>query len=167
MMSRFLRRLRATGATTPILKRQGNVCFSSSLPRQDPSVDEFDPYEYTSGCWMRDEVAQRQARRVEFNFPMLRQKAVQSCPGAKEVLRCVKVEGNFNRAFIFHLDNGLMVVARIPFSVAGPARLVTNSEVATLAYSASTCLSMEDSDPDCVDSPREYLGACTQGARLE
>ncbi|KAK1772224.1 kinase-like domain-containing protein [Phialemonium atrogriseum] len=143
-MSRFLRRIRATGATTPKLNRQGN----------------FDPYEYTSGCWMRDDAEQRQARRVEFNFPMLRQKAVQTCSGAKEDLRCVKVEGNFNRAFILYLDNGLVVVARIPFSVVGPTRLVTNSEVATLAYkntSVPVPKVLGWSDDPCNPAGTEYI----------
>lgn len=96
---------------------------------------DFDPHEYSSGCWLRADAAQRDARRVRFDFATLCQKAINSSPGAKEILKGVKVEGNFNRAFILHLDNGSRVVARIPFSVAGPPRLVTNSEVATIAYS--------------------------------
>lgn len=94
----------------------------------------FDPHEYTSGCWLRADAAQRDARRVRFDFATLCQKAIDSSPGAKKVLQGVKVEGNFNRAFILDLDNGSRVVARIPFPVAGPSRLVTNSEVATIAY---------------------------------
>lgn len=94
----------------------------------------FDPYEYTDGRWLRSDVAQRDARRVKFDFPALCQKAISSAPGAKGILECLKVEGNFDRAFIICLDNGIKVVARVPFSVAGPSRLVTNSEVATMAY---------------------------------
>ncbi|KAI3394042.1 hypothetical protein diail_3307, partial [Diaporthe ilicicola] len=94
----------------------------------------FDPYEYTNGRWLRADAAQRDARRVKFDFPALCQKAISSALGAKEILECSKVEGNFNRAFIIRLDNGTKVVARVPFSVAGPSRLVTNSEVATMAY---------------------------------
>ena len=98
-------------------------------------TSKFDPYEYTSGFWLRDDEIQRRARRVDFNFEALCQKAIQSCPGANKISRCDKVEGNFNRAFVFHLDNDAAIVARIPFSVAGPPRLITHSEVATLAYS--------------------------------
>lgn len=94
----------------------------------------FDAYEYTNGRWLRADAAQRDARRIKFDFPALCQKAISSAPGAKEILECSKVEGNFNRAFIIRLDNGAKVVARVPFSVAGPSRLVTNSEVATMAY---------------------------------
>ncbi|KAK3363880.1 hypothetical protein B0T25DRAFT_446042, partial [Lasiosphaeria hispida] len=43
-------------------------------------------------------------------------------------------EGSYNRAFVLHLDDGSTLLARVPFSAAGPPRLVTNSEVATMAY---------------------------------
>lgn len=101
---------------------------------------DFDPYEYTSGRWLTAETAQRDARRVKFDFATLCQNAINCSPGAKKILEGVKMEGNFNRAFILHLDNGSKVVARIPFSVAGPPRLVTNSEVATIAYSKGALL---------------------------
>ncbi|KAF7542979.1 hypothetical protein G7046_g10081 [Stylonectria norvegica] len=141
MFSKVLRRLRS--AKPVASKARGQSPFSSvtksatsgSNPSQQrPALTDFDPYGYTSGCWMRNDEAQRQARRVEFNFDSLIQKAIDSSPGAKEMLSCDKVEGNFNRAFIIRLDNGLKVVARIPFSVAGPQRLTTHSEVATMAY---------------------------------
>jgi hypothetical protein len=37
--------------------------------------------------------------------------------------------------FILHLDNGVRVVARVPYRIAGPRRLTMNSEVATMSYS--------------------------------
>jgi hypothetical protein len=41
---------------------------------------------------------------------------------------------------IFSLDNGKKAVAKLPTSVAGPKRLTTNSEVATMEYSKfDTC----------------------------
>ena len=33
------------------------------------------------------------------------------------------------------MDDGQTLITRLPFSVAGPPRLVTHSEVATIAYS--------------------------------
>lgn len=116
---------------------------------------------------MRDDAAQREARRVEFSFPTLRQKAIESCPGAKAVLRYDKLEGNFNRAFIFHMDNGIKVVARIPFSVAGPPSLVTSSEVATLAYSGSVPSPTPGGVLTHIGSPGPHLSACSEGAGLE
>jgi hypothetical protein len=56
------------------------------------------------------------------------------CPGASSVTSYDKKEGGFNRVFIFHTDNAKRVVARLPFALAGPPRLTTNSEVATIKY---------------------------------
>ncbi|POS71338.1 hypothetical protein DHEL01_v210271 [Diaporthe helianthi] len=112
--------------------RTHHVAFSSSTITSFQY--DFGPHEYTSGYWLRADAAQRDARRVKFDFGALCQKAINSSPGAKQVLRGVKVEGNFSRAFILQLDNGSKVVARIPFPVAGPSRLVTNSGVATIEY---------------------------------
>ncbi|KAI7028389.1 hypothetical protein KC355_g1 [Hortaea werneckii] len=44
------------------------------------------------------------------------------------------MEGGFNKAFLFTMDNGERIVARIPTRIAGPRRLTTNSEVATMTY---------------------------------
>jgi hypothetical protein len=45
-----------------------------------------------------------------------------------------KKEGGFNRVFIFQTDDGKKIVAKVPFSLAGPRRLMTSSEVATTQY---------------------------------
>lgn len=138
MITDLMRRIRALPALH-MKSNSPNSAFSSSgklalgsSPR--PTPDDFDPYNYTSGCWMRNDAEQQQARHIAFNFAKLCEKAIESSPGAREIMRYEKVEGNFNRAFIMHLDNNSKVVARIPFSVAGPARLTTNSEVATMSY---------------------------------
>lgn len=57
-----------------------------------------------------------------------------TCSGATKVVRYEKKEGGFNRVFILYLENGDRVVARVPFCIAGPRRLVTNSKVATMNY---------------------------------
>ena len=38
------------------------------------------------------------------------------------------------KAFLFTMDSGERIVARVPARIAGPRRLSTNSEVATMAY---------------------------------
>jgi hypothetical protein len=43
-------------------------------------------------------------------------------------------EGINNRAYLFTMDNGLMVFAKLPKSGAGPAFYNTASEVATSAF---------------------------------
>lgn len=55
-------------------------------------------------------------------------------PGADKVNGCEKLEGGSNRVFIFTLDNGKRLVARLPFPNAGPPTLTTGSEVATMKY---------------------------------
>jgi hypothetical protein len=93
-----------------------------------------DPYRYTSGRWLNRDKLQREARYLKFDFPALCKKAVNACSGATKVIRYEKKEGGFNRVFILYLDNGERVVARVPFRIAGPRGLITNSEVATMAY---------------------------------
>jgi hypothetical protein len=75
-----------------------------------------------------------ESRHIAFNFPALLEAALKVTPGANSVLNYEKLEGGFNRAFILHLNNDSKLVARIPFRHAGPQRLATHSEVATLSY---------------------------------
>lgn len=171
----MLRRLpRHVGAGRAARSRPAPAATLTTAPGPtSPGAGGLDPYEYTSGHWLRDDAAQRRARRVDFSFDALCQAAVRSCPGAKGIVRCDKVEGNFNRAFILGLDNGASVVARVPFSVAGPARLVTNSEVATLAYSTFPGVPTRRAVPDRAQyegrppspSQRCWTGATTRPTR--
>lgn len=43
-------------------------------------------------------------------------------------------EGGFNRVFLLTMDDGLEVIVKIPYSIAVPKRLSTESEVATLDF---------------------------------
>jgi hypothetical protein len=95
----------------------------------------FDPYRYTSGRWLRSDDQQQKARHIAFDFDKLCERVISCSAGASSIVECVKVEGGFNRAFIIQLNNGASLVARIPFSVAGPQRLTTGSEIATMNYS--------------------------------
>ncbi|KAJ5246157.1 hypothetical protein N7468_001140, partial [Penicillium chermesinum] len=94
----------------------------------------FDPYLYTSGRWLRNDKRQRQLRQIDFNFDKLCQKIVDLSNGAKSIKDCEKKEGGFNRVFVFTMDDNSRVVARLPFPLAGPAKLATASEVATIQY---------------------------------
>lgn len=104
-----------------------------------PYVDKngilgFDPRVYTSGRWLRDDKRQRQIRQIDLNFDKLCQKIVDLSNGAKSIKDCEKKEGGFNRVFVFTMDDNSRVVARLPFPLAGPAKLATASEVATIQY---------------------------------
>lgn len=83
---------------------------------------------------MNQDELQRQSRSLKFNFSLLCETVAKIYPGASKVDSYEKKEGGYNRVFIFTLDNGKKVVAKVPTSVAGPPRLTTNSEVATMAY---------------------------------
>lgn len=64
--------------------------------------------------------------------------------GAKSIKDCEKKEGGFSRVFVFTMDDNSRVVARLPFPLAGPARLATASEVATIQYCVGTIIPGED-----------------------
>lgn len=95
-----------------------------------------DPHSYTSGRWLRDDKHQRQLRRIDLNFDELCRKVVGLYHGTKHIKSCEKKEGGFNRVFIFTMDDSSRVVARLPFTSAGPANFATASEVATIQYCA-------------------------------
>jgi hypothetical protein len=48
-------------------------------------------------------------------------------------------EGGFNRVFIFKTNNLKVILAKLPFSHAGPAHLTTESEVAAIKLCALRC----------------------------
>lgn len=73
-------------------------------------------------------------RCINFDFDVLCQKVIGLCPEAVSIIRCDKIEGGLNRVFIFSLDNGKKIVAKLPFSYSGPRKLTTSSEIATISY---------------------------------
>lgn len=97
-------------------------------------IPGFDSQLYTSGRWLRNDKYQRQMRRIDLDFDKLCQKIVDLTNGTKSVKNCEKMEGGFNRVFIFTMNDNSRVVARLPFTVAGPPRLATASEVATIQF---------------------------------
>lgn len=172
-MSLILTRLSKRPTIRLYCRKLQRRTYSSTSISESPTVPSFDfgfdPHEYTNGRWLRADTAQRDARRVKFDFPALCQKAISSTPGATGILDCSKEEGNFNSAFIMRLDNGTKVVARVPFSAAGPPRLVTNSEVATMAYRRLYNLFLDRVRLTDMRFPssRKHQHSYSAGARLE
>jgi hypothetical protein len=95
---------------------------------------DLNPYEYTSGRWLHRSKDQNEARHIKFDYDALCRKIVEQCPGSQRIVECEKIEGGFNRVFLFTMDDKQTLIARLPFSHAGPPRLITQSEVATTAY---------------------------------
>lgn len=103
--------------------------------RQDYSHGiQFDPHHYTSGRWLHNDQNERQMRYIEFDFDALCVGIVALCPGAGSISDCDKIEGGFDRVFISTLDNSQRIVARLPFTLAGPSHITTSSEVAAIKY---------------------------------
>lgn len=120
--------------------RSHNTNPSKSIPWRSISNNvrpEADLYAYIGGKWLHENEKQVNARHIAFNFDALCQKAIHLCPGAREVIAIEKTDGGFNRVFLLMMDNAARIIARLPTSVAGPPRLTTNSEVATITYSKS------------------------------
>lgn len=105
----------------------------------------FDPHNYTSGRWLRHDQNERDMRYIRFDFNALCNRVLKLCPDHDRISNCQKIEGGFNRVFIFTLNNSKRVVARLPFRLAGPSRLTTSSEVATIKYCKLKTLRLPDS----------------------
>ncbi len=120
---------------TTSLASDDSISSSSRYNTHCANIDTgLDPRKHTSGRWLRRDELERNSRILNVDFDALRRRVIELCPGATSIARYEKKEGGYNRIFIFTCDNARRVVARLPTSVAGPARLTTNSEVATIMY---------------------------------
>ncbi|OAL34317.1 adenosinetriphosphatase [Fonsecaea nubica] len=124
-------------ATSPSLPARGIRLFHRlSQPRSSPSCDTDNEsfYRYSGGRWLWDEEKQLQARYRQFNVPELQRLAAKSV-GAQACVSMVKLaEGGFNRVFRLVMDDESVVIARIPYPIAGLAFRSTASEVATMDF---------------------------------
>ncbi|TVY94253.1 Altered inheritance of mitochondria protein, mitochondrial [Lachnellula willkommii] len=99
---------------------------------RDSQYEDF--FRYTSCRWVWDEEQQLLDRYRRFNVQELQRVAATSV-GAKECVSMTKLaEGSFNKVFRLIMDNGSVVVARIPNPNAGPSYYTTASEVATMDF---------------------------------
>jgi hypothetical protein len=91
-------------------------------------------FRYSGGRWLWNEEKQLQDRYKRFNVTELQNIAAQRV-GAQACASMVKLaEGGFNKVFRLVMDNGTVVIARIPNPNAGPAFKTTASEVATMDF---------------------------------
>ncbi|KAG9626682.1 hypothetical protein KCV03_g10377, partial [Aureobasidium melanogenum] len=88
--------------------------------------------EHNRGCVARSGFAPYLAGEEAY-YDALCRKAVEQCPSSESVAECKKIEGGVNRVFLFTMNDEQTLIARLPFSLAGPPRLVIHSEVATIA----------------------------------
>lgn len=107
---------------------------SSSSMHTDSDEQHSDLFRYTSGRWLWDEEQQLLDRHIVFDVGELQRVAARSV----EANACLDIkkcgEGGYNRVFRLTMDNGMVVIARIPKPNAGPAGYTTASEVATMDF---------------------------------
>jgi hypothetical protein len=107
-------------------------------------TSEFeDFYRYTSGRWLWAEEARLKERYKKFNVSGLKRLAA-SASGAHSCVSITKLaEGGFNKVFRLSMDNGAVVIARIPNPNVGQACRVIASEVATMDFVSLVCPSFK------------------------
>ncbi|CAN9184199.1 unnamed protein product [Alternaria alternata] len=89
---------------------------------------------YTNGRWLWNEREQLEARYRRFDVSSLKQAACQAV-GAHECVSFNKIgEGNYNKAYRLEMDDGQKIIAKVPHPNAGPPKLTTASEVATMEF---------------------------------
>ncbi|KAF9224918.1 hypothetical protein BS17DRAFT_795237 [Gyrodon lividus] len=114
-----------------------------SLPPPNPPAPEApvtfvnastheDFFRYTSGRWLYNEPQQMAQRYTKFDVAALYRIVHTVC--GSPVASVEKKEGLFNKSFMITLANGKKVAARIKNPIAGPAHLMTSSEVATMDF---------------------------------
>lgn len=111
----------------------GNMTTSEQTP--STSLDEYeDFFRYTSGRWIWDEEQQLRDRYRVFDVPALQHIAAESV-GSSDCVSMMKLaEGGFNKVFRLVMNDGKIVIARIPNPNAGPSFYTTASEVATMEF---------------------------------
>ncbi|CAA7266683.1 unnamed protein product [Cyclocybe aegerita] len=98
------------------------------------SINEQELFSVTTKRWLYNDDKQRAIRHVPFNVQAFIGMAVQAAD-ARTCTSLKKIQdGTMNRVFSLKLDNGVDLIAKIPFPVAGPKHFCTASEVATLDY---------------------------------
>lgn len=91
-------------------------------------------FTYTSGRYLYNEKLRLAERHVEFNIEALKGVVTRSVNCQSVVAIQKLAEGGFNRVLLLTMNDGLEVIVKIPYSIAEPRRLATESEVATMDF---------------------------------
>ncbi|KAJ7156111.1 kinase-like domain-containing protein [Mycena crocata] len=108
-----------------------NVERRSIMPAK---VMREDFQKYKSGAWLFNDTLQRNNRFIQFDAAALVAAAIQAGGATSCTSFEFLADGTSNRLFDIRLDNGLELVAKLPFVIAGPAHFTTASEVATMMF---------------------------------
>ncbi|KAH6638729.1 kinase-like domain-containing protein [Boeremia exigua] len=91
-------------------------------------------FKYTNGRFLVREKESCDQRYLEFDLDQLCAVAASVSSNKSPVRTIEKLEGGFSKALIMSKEDGTEVVAKLPFSIAGPSRYLTASEAAVLQY---------------------------------
>ena len=90
-------------------------------------------FKYTNGRFLANEKKALDRRYVTFDIDRLC--AIAASTGQHSPVCAIeKMEGGFSKALLLRKEDGSEIVAKIPFSIAGPPKYTTASEVAVLQY---------------------------------
>lgn len=95
-------------------------------------------FNYTNKRFLANEQKAIDRRYVKFDVDRLCAVAGLSSEQHSPVYAIEKMEGGFSKALLLHKEQGSQIVAKIPFSIAGPPKYTTASEVAVVKYRKST-----------------------------
>lgn len=114
--------------------RSGHMTKGSRAVCSHRQADINPLFCYTSGRWLWNEREQLEARYCHFDVSSLQQTACEVL-GTDKCVSFKKIgEGNYNKAYRLEMDNGQTVIAKLPHPNAGPQKLTTSSEVATMEF---------------------------------
>ncbi|KAF1962211.1 hypothetical protein CC80DRAFT_435048 [Byssothecium circinans] len=97
-------------------------------------INRDDLLNYTNGRFLIDEEKACRRRFVQFDVDQLCAVAASAGGHHSPVKAIEKMEGGFSKAMLLQKEDGSEVIAKIPFSITGPPKYTTASEVAVLKY---------------------------------
>ncbi|KAM5464266.1 hypothetical protein MauCBS54593_007085 [Microsporum audouinii] len=97
-------------------------------------ISERDLFAYTSGRYLYNEEIRLAERYIEFDVDALKRIAAKAVDRNSATSIRKLAEGGFNRVFLLTMNDGFEVIVKIPYLLAVPPKLTTESEVATLDF---------------------------------
>ncbi|CAE6998145.1 hypothetical protein P3342_000765 [Pyrenophora teres f. teres] len=105
-----------------------------SITSRGKSISREELFKYTNGRFLANEAEACNRRYVRFDIDQLCAVAAAAGGSSSPIKAIDKMEGGFSKALIMRKEDGSEVVAKIPFSIAGPPKYTTASEVAVLTF---------------------------------
>ncbi|KAF1828538.1 hypothetical protein BDW02DRAFT_574796 [Decorospora gaudefroyi] len=105
-----------------------------SITCRGKSISREELFNHDNGRFLVNEAEACNRRYLRFDIDQLFAVAATAGESASPIKAIDKSEGGFSKALIMRKEDGSEVVAKIPFSIAGPPKYTTASEVAVLKF---------------------------------